>query len=89
MRKYRDHSITWKLTGLNMLVAALALILACSSFVAFDIWTLREGSVRNLAIQARFIATNSLDAIQSNDSPRIASILSSFQLVPNIMSATI
>ena len=41
MRNYRDDSISRKLTRLNMLVAGLALILACSSFVGFDIWTFR------------------------------------------------
>jgi methyl-accepting chemotaxis protein len=89
MRNYRDDSISRKLTRLNMLVAGLALILACSSFVGFDIWTFRQGSIRNLTIQARFVATNTLAAIEANDSPRIASVLTSLQEVPNIMSATI
>ena len=86
---YRDDSISRKLTRINMLVAGLALILACSSFVGFDIWTFRQGSVRNLTIQARFIATNSVDAIEANDSRRIASVLSSLQVVPNLMNAAI
>jgi len=43
--KTKDYSITKKLTRMNMLVSGAALLMACLSFVIYDLFTFREASL--------------------------------------------
>jgi len=48
MFRVPSHSITAKLTKMNMLVSGAALLIACVAFVAYDRVTFRQAMVHNL-----------------------------------------
>jgi signal transduction histidine kinase len=74
---------------MNMLVSGIALLLACSSFVAYDLITFRQGTVQNLSTQAQIIGTNSVSALLFNDSQAADRTLSVLRSAPNVVSAAI
>jgi signal transduction histidine kinase len=89
MLRVRGHSITEKLTRMNMLVSGAALSLACAAFVAYDIVAFRQDIVHNLSIQAQIAGSNSVSALLFNDSHDAEKTLSALKAAPNILSAHI
>ncbi len=89
MRKSQDHSISRKLTWMNMLVSGAALLLACAAFIAYDKLTFRETMVRNLSTQAQIIGSNSVSALLFNDPQQAENTLSALMAAHNILSAAI
>jgi len=55
MFRAQKHSISGKLTWMNILVSGAALLLACAAFIAFDMITFRQAMLRNLSTQAQII----------------------------------
>src|SRR6185437_14491445 len=82
-------SISRRLTLMNLLVSASALLLASIGFLAYDQYTFREGLVRNLSAQAQIIGSNSASAITFNDPQAADNTLSALRSFPNIISAGI
>ncbi len=74
---------------MNMLVSAVALLLACAGFFAYDQITFRESLVRTLSAQAQIIASNSVSAILFNDSQAAANTLVALKNSQNVVSAGI
>lgn len=72
-----------------MLVSGAALLMACATFVTYDLFTFREAIVRNLSIQARVAGSNSVTALVFNDSHAAENTLSALKAAPNIVSAGI
>lgn len=89
MSKSRPISIASKLTRMNMLVSATALVLACVGFVAYDLASFRSLLVRNLSIQAQVAGSNSVSALLFDDAAAAERTLVAFRLAPNIVSASI
>ncbi|HZC80106.1 MAG TPA: CHASE sensor domain-containing protein, partial [Nitrospiraceae bacterium] len=89
MSKSQDHSISKKLTWMNMSVSGAALLLACAAFIAYDKLTFRETMVRNLSTQAQIIGSNSVSALLFNDPHSAESTLSALKAAHNILSAGI
>ncbi len=89
MLRVRGHSITKKLTRMNMLVSGAALLLACVAFVAYDIVAFRQAIVHSLSIQAQIAGSNSVSALLFNDSHEAEKTLSALKAAPNILSAHI
>src|SRR5580658_7170905 len=89
MRGFGDASIARRLTWMNMLVSAAALVLACAAFIGYDLVTFRQTIVRNLSTQAQIIGSNSASAILFNDPQAAENTLSALKAAPNILSATI
>lgn len=89
MPKLRDYPISKRLTGMNMLVSGVALLLACISFFVYDIVSYRASVVRGLSIQAQIVASNSISAIVFNDPHSAEVTLSAFRASPHIISAEI
>jgi signal transduction histidine kinase/DNA-binding response OmpR family regulator len=85
----QKHSISRKLTWMNMLVSGAALVLACATFIAYDMITFRETTVRNLSTQAQIIGSNSVSALLFNDPQSAENTLSALKAAHNIMSAGI
>ncbi len=85
MFRLRNFSISKKLTLVNMLVSAAALLLAGASFFAYDLYAFRVGIVRNLNIQARIIGTNTEAALVFNDPKSAETTLSALQASPRII----
>src|SRR6267143_1426179 len=83
------HSISRKLTGMNMLVSGAALLLACAAFIAFDMITFRQAMLRNLSTQAQIIGSNSVSALLFNDPQSAENTLLALKAAPNILSAQV
>jgi len=84
-----SRSISRKLTVMNMLVSAAALLLACAAFFAYDQITFRQSLVRTLSAQAQIIGANSISALIFNDPQSATNTLSALKSFPNIASAGI
>ncbi len=89
MRRFRDFPISIRLTGMNMLVSGVALLLACGSFFAYDIVSFREAIVRSLRTQAQIISANSLSSLVFNDPHTAEQTLAALKTSTHIMSAEI
>jgi signal transduction histidine kinase/DNA-binding response OmpR family regulator len=63
----RNYSISKKLTWMNMLVSAAALLLACGGFCAYDLYSFRDALVRNVSMQAQIIGDNTTSALLFDD----------------------
>jgi signal transduction histidine kinase/DNA-binding response OmpR family regulator len=89
MRKIEDHSVSRKLTAMNMLVSGTALLLACLAFIAYDMATFRDATVRNLSMQAQIVGSTTASALLFNDPQSAENTLSALKAGPNISSAGI
>lgn len=85
----RFSPIARRLTLMNLLVSASALLLASIGFLAYDQYTFRQGLVQNLSAQARIIGSNSASALMFNDPQTAANTLSALRSFPNVLSAGI
>src|SRR5260370_817599 len=83
----QKHSISRKLTWMNMLVSGAALLLACAAFIPFDVITFRQARFRNLSTQAQIIGSNSVSALLFNDPQSAENTMSALKAAPNILSA--
>jgi signal transduction histidine kinase len=89
MFSLRDCSIPKKLTWMNMLVSGAALLLAGAGLFAYDLYSFRAGTVRDLGIQAQIIGSNSVSAVIFDDPHSAEKTLSALQAAPHVMSAEI
>jgi signal transduction histidine kinase/CheY-like chemotaxis protein len=89
MLRVRHHSITTKLTRMNVLVSGAALLLACAAFITYDLVSFREGMVHNLSIQAQVAGSNSVSALLFSDPHSAENTLSALKAASNIISAGI
>jgi len=89
MFRSTNNSISRKLTWMNMLVSGAALLLACASFITYDMVTFRATMVRNLSTQAQIIGSNSVSALLFNDPQSAENTLSALKAAHNILSAGI
>src|SRR5580700_4349237 len=89
MLKFKNHSVSQKLTWMNMLVSGAALLLACTAFISYDMLTFRESMVRNLSTQAQIIGSNTVSALVFNDPQSAENTLSALRAAHNVLSAEI
>ncbi len=89
MRWTEQGTISRRLTWMNMLVSGFALLMACSSFVAYDLATFRQATARNLSTQAQIIGADSASALLFNDAQSAEKTLSLLSSAPNVVSAAI
>jgi signal transduction histidine kinase len=85
----QEGSISRRLTWINMLVSGFALLMACCSFVGYDLITFRQGTIRNLSTQAQIIGANSASALLFDDSQSAERTLSVLRSAPEVVSAAI
>jgi len=86
---FRGHSISRRLTLMNMAVSASALLLACAAFFAYDLYTFRANLERNRSIQAQIIGANTNAALAFDDATSAESTLSVLRASPNILAAAV
>ena len=89
MPKVQHYSISKKLTLVNMLVSAVALLLASGGFCAYDLYSFRTALVRNVSTQAQIIGDNTVSALVFNDPHSAEKTLSALRANPNLMYAQI
>jgi signal transduction histidine kinase len=85
----RGHSISRRLTLMNMAVSASALLLACATFFAYDLYTFRATLERTRSIQAEIIGANTTSALAFDDPKSAEVTLAALKTAPNILSATV
>lgn len=89
MFKGSSASIAGRLTRMNMLVSATALLLACAGFMVYDVGSFWGVLVRNLSIEAQVEGSNSVSALLFDDARSAERTLSALRHAPNIVSACI
>src|SRR5580704_16846576 len=89
MARNQPYSISKKLTLMNVLVTAVALLLAGGSFCAYDVYSFRVALVRNVSMQAQIIGDNTVSALLFNDPQSAEKTLSALRANPNLMYAQI
>jgi len=89
MPKNQQNSISKKLTLMNVLVSAVALLLAGGGFCAYDLYSFRMALVRNVSMQAQIIGDNTVSALLFNDPQSAEKTLSALRANPNIVYAQI
>ncbi len=83
------NSISTKLLGMNVLVAAIALTLACTSFLVFDAYSVRENLTSSVQTEAEMLGSNSASALLFNDSESATSTLSALGSAHSVLRAQI
>ena len=89
MPRNQQYSISKKLTLMNMLASAVALLLASGGFCAYDLYSSRMALVRSVSIQAEIIGDNTVSALLFNDPNSAEKTLSALRANPNLMYAQI
>src|SRR5258707_15874191 len=89
MPKVQHYSISRKLTLINMLVSAVALLLASGGFCAYDLYSFRTALVRNVSIQAQIIGDNTASALLFDDPHSAEKTLSALDANQHLMYAQI
>jgi signal transduction histidine kinase len=89
MFSFRNLPIKYKLTLLSVLASSSALILACASFVTYDMQTFRAEMVQQLSTQAKIVGYNSAAALLFHDSKSANETLAALSAEPDIVAAGI
>ena len=89
MPRSQQNSISKKLTLMNVLASAVALLLASGGFCAYDLYSFRVALVRNVSMQAQIIGDNTVSALVFNDPLSAEKTLSALCANPNLMYAQI
>jgi PAS domain S-box-containing protein len=74
---------------MNVLVSAVALLLACGGFCAYDMYSFRMALLRNVSMQAQIIGDNTVSALLFNDPHSAERTLSALRANPNLVYAQI
>lgn len=85
----KGRTITQRLTWMNMVVCGVALVLACTAFIGYDLATFKTARVNNLSMQAQIIGANSTTALAFDDPESATKTLSALSADPQILSAVI
>ena len=89
MSRVHHHSISRKLTLMNMLVSSVALLLACVGFCAYDLYSFRQALVRSVSTQAQIVGDNTVSALLFNDPHSAEKTLSALNANQHLVYAQI
>ncbi len=84
-----QRSISGKLVRMNLVVAAIALGFACSSFLVYDAYSFRQHLIHSLATESQIIGSNSVSALTFDDAESARTTLGALRSSPGIVSALI
>jgi signal transduction histidine kinase/ActR/RegA family two-component response regulator len=87
--RFGDLPIRRKLTWVYVLTSGIALLLASSAFLAFQVITFRHDMVRTVATQAGMVGYNSASALLFNDRESAARTLEALRPDPHIVAAAV
>src|ERR1700733_6986765 len=86
---FGNLSISRKMTWMTAIMCGTALLMACASFIGYDLYSFRQATVYNLSIQAQIAGSNAVSALLFDDQNSAEKTLSALQASPNIISAGI
>lgn len=84
LKRFRDSSISQKLTLIIVATSFIVLLIASVTFVAYSLISFRRQMVRDLSVQARIIGNNTAAAIAFNDSKKVTETLATLKAEPSI-----
>ena len=85
----RDWPIKQKLTAMLLLISGLVLLLTSAAFVTYEIVTVRQGTLKDLATLARVIAANSTASLAFANEADAREILSALRAEPHVVAAAL
>jgi signal transduction histidine kinase len=88
MRLWNRQSISGRLTRVNLLVSGIALLIAYASFLAYDLYTSRQGLISALGTEAAIVSANSVTALVF-DQQAAETTLAALRGSPHVVSAVI
>ncbi len=86
---WNARSISGKLTRLIVLVTSTALLLSCVSFLAYDLYTYRQGAIRSLSTEAQIVGSNSVSALTFDDRQAAENTLNGLRNSTQVLAAVI
>jgi PAS domain S-box-containing protein len=89
MASFENLSISRKLTRLSMIVSMLSLLIACGSFVGYEVLNFRQQVADQLDAHAAVVGMNATPAMVFNDRAAARETLSSLRAMPNVVAAAI
>jgi len=89
MKLFRTASIQRKQTLIILLTAAVALLLACAAFAAYEVITFRKAMLNRLVTLGEIVGDNSAVAMDFNDPKAAEETLSALKKQPNVVGACI
>jgi len=87
--RFQDISIKRKLTAIIMIASTVALLLVSSGFVAYELFTFRQGMVTDLSTLADISGNNSTAALSFGKKEQGEETLSSLKLKPHVTGAAL
>lgn len=89
MKFWTSRSIGDKLMRVTLVVSGVALLLAYVSFLAYDLYSLRQELVTSLATEATIVGSNSVSALTFDDRQAAENTLAPLRNSPQIRAAII
>lgn len=89
MLRFGELSIGRKLSVTVLATAGVALLLACSAFLAYDVTTFRRGMVRHARVLAELVAINGSAALTFTDSAAAEEVLRGLGAESKVLAAGI
>lgn len=89
MRFWTSRSIADKLMRMTLVVSGVALLLAYVSFLAYDLYSLRQELISSMATEANIVGANSVTALMFDDRQAAENTLGALRNSPQIRSAVI
>ena len=89
MGPFEGASLKRKLTLINVVSAAAALLLACAAFATYELVTFRGSMIRSLSTQAQIVGSNAASAILFADPDAAAVTLGALRAEPHVVWAGI
>jgi signal transduction histidine kinase/CheY-like chemotaxis protein len=89
VQRFRDSSITRKLTLIIVLTSFIVLFLASLAFVGYELIGHQSAMVRSLSVQAEIIGNNSVGALVFNDAESASQTLSALRAEETIDMALV
>ena len=84
-----QQPLAWRITALNLMVSAAAVVVACLAFLAYEVNSFRVTIIDDLSIQAQIIGSNSASPLIFNDRASAEKTLTALHASPHITFAGI
>jgi two-component system sensor histidine kinase/response regulator len=89
MNWLRKQSIRRKLTWIVLLTTGVALLLACATFLIYDLYNFKQERLRDLDTVADILGANSTAALAFNDPKAAADVLSALAAKKHVVAACV
>lgn len=86
---FKDLPIQKKLMGVIILISGIVLLVTCTAFFAYEVFTFRQTTTRQLSTLGEIIAANSTAALAFDDADNANEILAALKAEQHITAASI